>query len=236
MGRRRCSAAGRMAGQRRGRRPVRPAPVVRHVAVTREARRPAAARIDPCRADRPARRRRPRRRDRRRRHPHRRRAGRAAARPAAALPDRRAGGGEAGPEHGAAVVAGARGELRPPAGPPRRRPGRQRGQAQGQRRRLRTHDQPAAHAAVGAGVREPRRGPVPDRADGRGVDPRGTGPGRDRERQALRGQQPGGRRRSPTGPLPVRATKSTRASTSARSPSCTCPSSRRRSRRGTRAR
>ena len=97
-----------------------------------------------------------------------------------------------GPSTALPVVARAGRELRPSPGAPRRRPGRQRGQAQGQRRRLRPDDQHPAHAALGTRVREPRRGPVPHGPARRGVDPRPPGTGRDRERQALRGEQPGG--------------------------------------------
>ena len=68
-------------------------------------------------------------------------------------------------------------------------------QAQGQRRRLRADREHHAHAARRPHLRVLRRGPVPDGADRRRLDPRRAGRGRDRQRQALRGEQPGGRRR-----------------------------------------
>ena len=87
-------------------------------------------------------------------------------------------------------------DLRPRAGPPPRRGRRRRGAS--------TKGNDVVYAPTvnimrtplgGPHVRDLRRGPVPDRAARRGVDQGRAGAGRDRQRQALRGQQPGGRRR-----------------------------------------
>jgi hypothetical protein len=166
--------------------------MVRHVAVAGAPRRAAPGRADAGRTD-PATRRRPRRghhgscRDACRR-------GRRDPAPggATALPDRRAGRGPPGPRHRVPHLHGAGRELRSRLGAEGGRRGRRGGQAEGKRRRLRADGQHPAHAVVGAGVREPRRRPVSHRQPGRCLDQGGTGSGGDRERQALRGQQPGG--------------------------------------------
>ena len=62
------------------------------------------------------------------------------------------------------------------------------------------------------------------------MDPRGAAPGRDRERQALRRQQPGGRPERPAGLVGSRFTRRRAGSTSARCARSTCRTSRPRSR------
>ncbi len=70
---------------------------------------------------------------------------------------------------------------------------RERGPVQGQRRHLRPDREHHADAPRRPDLRGLRRGSVPRLAADRRVDPRRAVPGPDRERQALRGQQPGGR-------------------------------------------
>ena len=117
----------------------------------------------------------------------------AAGGPADDLLQRRPGRRALGPGHADARADPAGLDLRPLARLPARSHDRQRGEEQGQRRRLRPHREPHAHPARRAQLRVLRRGPVPDDADGRGVDPGRPVRGSDRQRQALRRQQPGGR-------------------------------------------
>ena len=93
--------------------------------------------------------------------------------------------------HPAAGPGGARRGLRPLARPGVRRRGRQRGTRQGRGREPRPHREHRPRPALGAGVRELRRGPVPGRPDRRRVHRRRAEPGCDVPGQALRGLQPG---------------------------------------------
>ena len=78
---------------------------------------------------------------------------------------------------------------RPPLRPRvRRRAGRQ-----GAQRGAGADDQHPPAADVGARAGDVQRGPVPHRPPGGGRDPRDPAPPRDRHREALRRQQPGGR-------------------------------------------
>ena len=91
----------------------------------------------------------------------------------------------------AAVGADARGDLRPRPGPRLRRGDRRGGARQGLQLVAGAGDGHRAHAAGGPPAREPRRGPVPGRRDGRPGDRRCQEPPRDRDAQALRRQQRG---------------------------------------------
>ena len=180
----------RAGGGRALRRPGH-APLVRHLAVPRPARRPVARRADARGEDLAARRRRALRRRRRRGRPHRHQRRHRAARDADDLLLRRPRGPLREGDRDA-VADRARRDVRPANG--RAMPGhRRRGAPEGQRRRLRAHRRHRAHAARGPRVRELRRGSLPLLRLAVGVDPGGPG-GPDRQRQALRRQQPGGDR------------------------------------------
>ena len=185
-----CRRLPRPAGV--GRRPLRLASVVRHVADSRPPGGAAARGAHPPGADRPARRRRGERHRRGRGDAHRNLRRSSQGRPADLLPDRWADRGPLRQGDGAARLDRPRGELRHRPGPPGRCPRRQRGEAEGQRSRLRPDREHPPHAALGPRVREPRRGPVSDLADGGPLHPLAAAPGGDRRRQALRRQQPGG--------------------------------------------
>ena len=189
---RRCALRERRAGGP-GRRALRFAPLVRHRLDSRHARWTAAQRAHRRREDRPAGRRRPVRCERGRALAHGDEPGRFAHGVARRVLQRRSRRSPPGEVDRVADSHGGGGDVRP-ASRESPRPGRRgRGARQGQRRHLRADGQHHAHSAWGPDLRVLRRGPVPDVAPWRRLGPGRPVQGRDRQRQALRGQQPGGR-------------------------------------------
>ena len=202
---RRGAAAGRCGD-------VAAAPVVRHPPVARHARRPAPGRADARREDLAARR---RRADRR--------LGREGSHTGTSLGVERVGlppiyfsDGPVGTRQGKATAMPSPMTLAATFDPARRHATptrRRRGQEEGQRRRLRARGEHDAHPAERPHLRVLRRGPVPVGADRRRLDPRRPGRRGDRQRQALRGQQPGGHRPPPPPGVPVGAATTARGFT-----------------------
>ena len=125
--------------------------------------------------------------------------------PAAGRPgrgsDRRLRRGAPGQGDRAARAGLAGGHLRPRPGRALRRDRRRRGPQQGQRHPAGPRREHPSHPHRGPQLRVLQRGPGAGQGDGRRVHRGAAGPGCDGRRQALHGQQPGGRARRRRQPL-----------------------------------
>ena len=183
--RRRGSAAGRGAAGS-----AASCPWLRSTAPSRHPGQPTARPDDAGRQDRHGRRGRLRQRHHRLRRPHRGQPGAVHPRPEPG--GRAAGGGRRRARRDPAAGPGGAGRrLGPGAGPRLRLGGRQRGARQGRRREPGPDGEHRPRPALGPGLRELRRGPLPGRADRGRLHRRGAEPGRAVPGEALRRVQPG---------------------------------------------